>query len=114
MTSPIAARLDAELAKVRKRLRGHPAEHRDGVDDEVAVSVAGEARELDARTRASLLDRERLLVAAQGRLLAGRYGRCLSCGQPIPAARLEAIPWASECVRCQFATEQAEATESGA
>jgi RNA polymerase-binding transcription factor DksA len=28
----------------------------------------------------------------------GTYGTCEVCGEPIPAARLEARPWATRCV----------------
>lgn len=27
------------------------------------------------------------------------YGRCDTCGEPIPEARLEARPWANRCLR---------------
>jgi DnaK suppressor protein len=30
----------------------------------------------------------------------GTYGSCDSCGEPIGADRLEAMPWATRCVRC--------------
>ncbi len=35
------------------------------------------------------------------RLRRGRWGRCVDCGGPIPAARLEAIPWAARCRPCE-------------
>ena len=31
----------------------------------------------------------------------GSYGTCDRCGQPIPKARLEVIPWAALCVTCK-------------
>jgi DnaK suppressor protein len=31
----------------------------------------------------------------------GTYGRCITCAQPIPPERLEAIPHASQCVSCK-------------
>lgn len=31
----------------------------------------------------------------------GSYGLCEECGQPIPRVRLEALPFASNCVSCQ-------------
>jgi DnaK suppressor protein len=46
----------------------------------------------DARRRLGLVD------AALRRLEEGRYGRCAVDGEPIPEARLEAIPWATTCV----------------
>jgi len=37
---------------------------------------------------------------AIAKLAEGTYGICDSCGEPIPAERLEAIPSAVLCVRC--------------
>jgi DnaK suppressor protein len=34
------------------------------------------------------------------RIDAGTYGRCVSCANPIPLERLEAVPWAALCVPC--------------
>lgn len=31
----------------------------------------------------------------------GTYGICVECDEPIAPRRLEAIPWASHCIRCQ-------------
>lgn len=38
--------------------------------------------------------------AAQARLETGGYGVCASCGRPIAAERLAALPWATRCVSC--------------
>ena len=38
--------------------------------------------------------------AAIRRLDTGTYGACRSCRRPIPVARLEAVPEASQCVSC--------------
>ncbi|WIB63150.1 TraR/DksA C4-type zinc finger protein [Curtobacterium sp. MCBD17_040] len=46
----------------------------------------------DARRRLELVD------AALRRLDDGSYGRCLVGGEPIPQARLAAVPWARTCV----------------
>ncbi len=37
---------------------------------------------------------------AEQKLDDGTYGTCDSCGRPIAPARLEALPWAVECVEC--------------
>jgi len=34
-------------------------------------------------------------------------GRCVDCGKPISAERLEVLPEAARCVRCQATWEQA-------
>jgi len=35
------------------------------------------------------------------RMETGDYGRCTTCGTPMPFERLEAIPYAKDCVACQ-------------
>jgi DnaK suppressor protein len=42
--------------------------------------------------------------AAIHRIEDGGYGRCEKCGEPIPKSRLDAIPYAADCVQC--ASEQ--------
>jgi DnaK suppressor protein len=39
--------------------------------------------------------------AALARIDAGVFGICITCGQPIAAARLEALPSAAHCIECQ-------------
>jgi DnaK suppressor protein len=36
---------------------------------------------------------------------AGRYGVCEGCGQSIPVARLQALPYATNCINCQRQNE---------
>jgi DnaK suppressor protein len=43
----------------------------------------------------------RLVNEALDRLNSGDYGICLRCEEPIPAKRLNAVPWARYCVHCQ-------------
>jgi DnaK suppressor protein len=38
------------------------------------------------------------VVRAEEKLAEGNYGTCDVCGEPIPAERLEALPWATLCV----------------
>lgn len=45
----------------------------------------------------------RQIQEALDRLQLGEYGICLSCEEPIPPKRLEALPWAKYCVSCQEA-----------
>ena len=39
--------------------------------------------------------------AALQRIENGTYGTCVNCGEPIPADRLEAVPWATLCIDCK-------------
>ena len=64
-------------------------------------------RELQETTRL-LLDRETEQVEAAMRAReTGAYGTCQSCGQQIPAERLQARPEATLCVECQRRQERA-------
>ncbi|MGC5039824.1 TraR/DksA family transcriptional regulator [Streptomyces sp. DT190] len=38
---------------------------------------------------------------ALGRVEQGTYGTCLGCRKPIPAERLEILPYTRHCVACQ-------------
>jgi RNA polymerase-binding protein DksA len=91
------ARLDQEFAE--------ESSTRPTSDDEVDTGSATSDRErtmsLARHARAQLVQVE----AALQRMDDGTYGRCTDCGQPIPAARLEARPQSSTCMACQRAAE---------
>jgi DnaK suppressor protein len=38
----------------------------------------------------------------------GTYGECEQCGEAINLRRLEAVPWALHCIRCQEKMERGE------
>jgi DnaK suppressor protein len=40
------------------------------------------------------------------RIEEGEYGTCVNCGQPVQEKRLEAVPWARYCIRCQDLQER--------
>lgn len=50
------------------------------------------------------------LNSALQRISDGAYGICANCERPIPARRLQVIPWAEFCVPCQ---EEISATAGG-
>lgn len=53
----------------------------------------------------SMSDNDRQLLnlidEALNRIEDGEYGKCVRCGEVVPEKRLEAVPWARHCVRCQ-------------
>jgi DnaK suppressor protein len=69
------------------------------------VQLAGE-RELAIRN----LDREASLLrnvrAALFRINDGSYGVCLHCDEDIKPKRMDAVPWAAFCIRCQEAADR--------
>ena len=48
--------------------------------------------------------RQKLTHALQ-RIESGKFGECAECGNEIEQKRLEAIPWAQYCIKCQEAME---------
>jgi DnaK suppressor protein len=57
-----------------------------------------------AASRRRHMERGRI-AAALKRIDDGEYGYCLSCGEPIPAPRLEINPAATQCVGCASSSE---------
>jgi DnaK suppressor protein len=43
---------------------------------------------------------------ALARVEAGVYGDCVNCGEPVAEKRLEAVPWARYCLKCQDLQER--------
>ncbi len=98
-TSVVRVQLEEERARLRARLRelGAGEAFDEGFAD--SSQVTAERGELDAiaGTLADSLDE---VEDALGKLDAGTYGACESCGQEISAARLEAKPAARLCITC--------------
>jgi len=108
-----------ELEKYKKLLEARKAEidaslrNRDEIAIEKAadaideVQLAGE-RELAIRN----LDRESILLrsvrAALARIEDGSFGTCMHCEEDISPKRLNAVPWAPYCIRCQEAADRHE------
>jgi DnaK suppressor protein len=43
----------------------------------------------------------RAIEEALQRVEAGTYGICMDCEEPIPNARLDAVPWTRVCIQCK-------------
>jgi DnaK suppressor protein len=73
----------------------------DSVQDEISSQLAEvESREL-ARIEYAL-----------ERMRNGHFGLCESCGTNIPVARLNALPYATHCIKCQREAERQGASNS--
>lgn len=64
-------------------------------EDAVALTLLGSEEQVLAETRAAL-----------DRVRAGTYGTCERCGHAIGRARLEAVPHARRCIRCERAGDE--------
>ncbi|MCR5080684.1 MAG: TraR/DksA family transcriptional regulator [Treponema sp.] len=71
----------------------------DVASDTIDRSLLNSLGDADQR-RLAMIDR------ALDRINQGTYGLCLLCKNEIPAARLEAIPYAALCVDCQAKEEK--------
>jgi DnaK suppressor protein len=103
------------LARVKELMR-EQARSNGGQPPADEMDVARSLSEVE--THAALFDRaqERLsaIDAAIARLGAGVYGTCARCGDEIPLARLQVIPFAQYCVDCQNeANTEARSGQSG-
>lgn len=58
----------------------------------------------------SMSDNDRKLLGlideALVRVEAGEYGECVNCGEPVSEKRLNAVPWARHCLKCQDMQER--------
>jgi DnaK suppressor protein len=53
-----------------------------------------------------------LIEEALERMDDGEYGLCTNCGEEVQPKRLEAIPWARYCIKCQDLSERGMLNES--
>ena len=72
--------------------------------DFTAIATEQEERAVTAEQLDAQLD---VVNRAIAKLDDDSYGRCDDCGEPIGAARLEALPTAVRCVNCQSGSRRA-------
>jgi DnaK suppressor protein len=72
-------------------------EHQD-VGDRANADIAKDDLLQGASRDSGVLER---IDDALARIANGSYGLCTVCGQEIPKSRLDAVPWATLCVRDQ-------------
>jgi DnaK suppressor protein len=99
----VAATLAAKGAELEADLAALSAP----VDDQGGISFGkrvGDGTSMAVERLSTVAVHERLqdtlteVVRAQEKLAEGSYGTCDRCGEPIPADRLDALPWATLCV----------------
>jgi DnaK suppressor protein len=78
----------------------------EAVADALDQVISSTERELAVTRLESAARLLRDIRSALARIDKATYGFCEACEEPIPDKRLDAVPWAPLCIRCQ---EQAEA-----
>ena len=98
----LSARRD-ELARAITRREDIAVERYADPIDNIWQTVA---REAGAATLDTLARELEAVEAALERITDGTYGICMDCERPISPRRLELVPHAARCVRCQEAAER--------
>lgn len=104
----LTQKLQRVLEQRRTALRRTLKEHRSmiavnsrSVGDRIDAALDAEQDELDSQL-ATVESRELAAIdEALKRIRDGQYGLCDGCDKPIPAARLQALPYTTLCIRCQ-------------
>lgn len=89
-------RLDGELLELFEASRSSNADDEHDPEGSTIAFERAQLTALLAAGRRRIIDLEEALE----RSASGGYGVCEGCGQPIPAERLAARPFATTCVSC--------------
>ncbi len=77
----------------------------ENTEDEGDMASISHDRDLLYNLHEGGFARLRMIQEAIKTMDRGQYGECIRCGKDINEKRLEAVPWATTCIRCQEATE---------
>ena len=94
--------LDHALAAAKQEAREGVTKHADPADQ----AASEYERQSLVHQAASARQMLKNLTQALERMQQGSFGECAECGGDIELKRLEAIPWARYCVKCQEARER--------
>jgi len=86
----------------------------ENTEDEGDLATISHERDILYNLHETDYTRLRYIEDAMKAMDRGEFGECVRCGEDISEKRLEAVPWATTCIRCQEETETAaEHTRSG-
>jgi DnaK suppressor protein len=83
-----------------------PEDTSDEIGDEIDSASQNSQKEMYFELAAAERQTLEAIDAALARIKNGTYGKCECCGENIPLARLEAIPWVRYCKQCQEEAEK--------
>jgi len=91
------AEAERMIANAEQEVRASSVKHADAAD-QAAAEYERQASTFKAAAARQTL---RSLEQALERIRQGTFGECVQCGSDIEPKRLEAIPWARYCLKCQ-------------
>ncbi|MCH8301345.1 MAG: TraR/DksA family transcriptional regulator [Proteobacteria bacterium] len=94
--SELSARLERITANLRRGLETDSKERAVQLEDSEVVDALGN------EARAELVKVSQAIRSMD----AGKYGLCSTCGSAIGAKRIEAYPYAGECIECATMGEE--------
>ena len=103
--------LEEEQARLEKMIEDHERELEEARQTETSAERSPDPGSAEAGSMNFEYEKElslgqntvdllRKVERALSRVVDKTYGMCESCGNPIPVARLEVLPYATECVSC--------------
>ena len=93
--------LEQELAALNGSPAGREALEVSREADPLDVTQSAAARDFAVDNINRIARKRREIREAIERIQDGSYGECLRCEEPIAPKRLQAVPWAAHCIRCQ-------------
>ena len=104
-------RVDAAIQFLREE---HPGSLEEEIEDYVGTSdnhladtaTATLDREIDYTLEENSEQALAQIDDALRRIEDGTFGTCRTCGRPIAPERLEAMPWATQCIDCKRKAER--------
>ena len=101
--------LETRISELNHTVAAAEREAREGEDKhaDLADQAASEyERQSLVHKAAAARQMLKNLTQALERMQQGTFGECIECGGDMEVKRLEAIPWARYCVKCQEARER--------
>ncbi len=109
-------KLEQRQQELRRTVSRNVQDGRAADSEDIAQDIADKAA--NSYTKEFLFSQssnDRALLArveeALVRIREGNFGECINCGDEVNAKRLEAVPWARYCIKCQEKIEQGQIQE---
>lgn len=104
----LLAKRDDLLARVRSARDDEHESDDDAAPDLGDRALSTVSRDLKYQLTGGERDLVKRIDEALQRVDDGTFGACIHCGQQVHAARLEALPWARHCIKCQELQDRGE------